>query len=90
MMITTVYTSKVTFVLSTTRRFAGLNLAQALINNNNIKKLFQVLLNCRPKFVRGHPQAIEHLVTLLQNNKLDGWQPTAVTTASEALYDFQA
>jgi phenylacetate-CoA ligase len=39
--------------------------------------------------VRGHPQAIQQLVTLLAKQGLDAWQPKAVTTASETLYPFQ-
>jgi phenylacetate-CoA ligase len=60
-----------------------------LIDDSNIRRYYEVLLRFRPRLVRGHPQAIEHLAELLRMHGLDGWRPAAVTTASETLYDFQ-
>jgi phenylacetate-CoA ligase len=60
-----------------------------LIDEDNVGRYYQVLLRYRPTLVRGHPQAIQQLVTLLAKQGLDAWQPKAVTTASETLYPFQ-
>lgn len=60
-----------------------------LINENNIIQYYKVLLKHKPRLVRGHPQAIQHLLSMIRKNGLEGWTPVAVTTTSETLYDFQ-
>ena len=67
----------------------GLEFSSDLIDESNIQKYYELLLRYKPNLLRGHPQAIDHLARLLQDNGLHDWRPKAVTTASEALYDFQ-
>jgi phenylacetate-CoA ligase len=67
----------------------GLEFNADSINESNVEAYYGVLLRYRPCLVRGHPQAIQYLAALLRSKALTGWRPTAVTTASEALYDFQ-
>lgn len=67
----------------------GLEFSSDIIDESNIHRYHEILMRYRPRLVRGHPQAIQHLAALLQQTGLDGWRPKAVTTASEALYDFQ-
>jgi phenylacetate-CoA ligase len=67
----------------------GLEFNADYIDKENIEDYYQVLLRYRPRLVRGHPQAIQYLANLLRERGLDGWRPTAVTTASETLYEFQ-
>jgi phenylacetate-CoA ligase len=67
----------------------GLEFNSDRIDDDNVEDYYQVLLRHRPRLVRGHPQAIQRLAMLLQDRGLDGWRPSAVTTASETLYDFQ-
>jgi phenylacetate-CoA ligase len=71
------------------QKVRGIEFSSDFINDDNIKNYYEILLRYRPRLVRGHPQAIEHLSSLLIKHELDGWQPKAITTASEALYDFQ-
>lgn len=67
----------------------GLEFNADYIDAANVEDYYQVLRRYRPRLVRGHAQAIQHLANLLVGRGLGGWRPTAVTTASEALYDFQ-
>ena len=67
----------------------GLEFSSDLIDERNVHQYFKVLERFKPSLVRGHPQSIQHLASLIQEKGLDGWRPRAVTTASEALYDFQ-
>jgi phenylacetate-CoA ligase len=67
----------------------GLEFSSDLIDASNIAGYHELLLRFRPRLIRGHPQSIQHLATLLDRGGLGGWQPRAITTASETLYDFQ-
>jgi phenylacetate-CoA ligase len=67
----------------------GLEFSSDYIDASNLPQYYEVLLQYRPVLVRGHPQAIQHLASLLRRHDMTGWRPKAVTTASEALYDFQ-
>jgi phenylacetate-CoA ligase len=67
----------------------GLEFSSDLIDERNVHQYYKVLERFKPRLVRGHPQSIQHLASLIQEKGLDGWSPIAVTTASEALYDFQ-
>lgn len=67
----------------------GLELSSDLISTRNIYQYYRLLKRFKPGLIRGHPQAIEHLATLILEHNLSGWQPKAITTASETLYDFQ-
>jgi phenylacetate-CoA ligase len=67
----------------------GLEFSSDLLNDQTIQPYYKILLKYRPKLVRGHPQSIVHLANLLEKHQLLGWKPDCVTTASEAVYDFQ-
>jgi phenylacetate-CoA ligase len=67
----------------------GLEFSSDYINESNLGDYCDILLRYRPRLVRGHPLAIQHLAGILRGTGFDGWRPSAVTTASEALYDFQ-
>ncbi len=67
----------------------GLEFSSDLINDQTIQPYYNVLLHYRPKLVRGHPQSILHLANLLEKHQLLDWKPACITTASEAVYDFQ-
>jgi phenylacetate-CoA ligase len=67
----------------------GLEFSSDHITAANLSDYYRVLLRYRPRLVRGHPQAIQHLANLLRGAGLGGWRPSAVTTASETLYEFQ-
>jgi phenylacetate-CoA ligase len=67
----------------------GLEFSSDYIDASNLAQYYAVLRRYRPMLVRGHPQAIQHLASLLRRQGLDGWRPKAVTTASETLYAFQ-
>lgn len=67
----------------------GLEFSSDHIDESNLAEYYSVLRHYQPRLVRGHPQAIQHLASLVRKSGLEGWQPTAVTTASETLYDFQ-
>lgn len=72
-----------------TRVIKGLEFSSDFIDSSNVRDYHELLLRFRPRLVRGHPQSIQHLATLLDRTGLGGWQPHAITTASETLYDFQ-
>ena len=67
----------------------GLELSSDYIDDASIEDHYEVLLRHRPRLVRGHPQAILQLALALERRRLGGWKPSAVTTASEAIYPFQ-
>lgn len=67
----------------------GLEFSSDYIDDASVRDYHALLLRHRPRLVRGHPQAILQLALSLERNGLGGWRPAAVTTASEALYDFQ-
>jgi len=67
----------------------GLEFSSDLIDESNVYQYYKVLLHFKPTLVRGHPQSIQHLASLLRDKGLNEWKPLAVTTASETLYDFQ-
>jgi phenylacetate-CoA ligase len=67
----------------------GLEFNSDYIDEENIGDYYQVLLRYRPRLVRGHPQSIQHLASLLKDKGFGDWRPTAVTSASETLYEFQ-
>lgn len=67
----------------------GIEFSSDLIDEGNVHQYYELLIRYRPCLVRGHPQSIQHLASLLKSKKLEGWRPKAVTTASEALYDYQ-
>ena len=67
----------------------GIELSSDYIDERNIHQYYEVLLRYTPRLVRGHPQAIQHLVSLLQEKHLDSWCPAVVTPTSETLYEFQ-
>lgn len=67
----------------------GLEFSSDLIDDSNIFKYYEILLRFKPRLVRGHPQSMQHLVSLLKKNHLTAWRPNAVTSTSETLHDFQ-
>jgi len=67
----------------------ALEFSSDLLDADNIQHYYAVLLRYKPRLVRGHPQAIQRLISLLHSAHLHGWRPHAVTPASETLYDFQ-
>ncbi len=67
----------------------GLELSSDLLDESNIQRYYELLLKYKPRMVRGHPQSIHHLITLLQKKELFDWKPKAVTPASETIYPFQ-
>lgn len=71
------------------RKVNGLEISSDMIDDSNVHKYYEVLMHYKPRLIRGHPQAIQHLANLIQKKDLDGWKPKVVTTASEALYVFQ-
>ena len=71
------------------RKVNGLEFSSDFMDDSNIARYHALLLRHQPRLVRGHPQSIQHLIDLLTRNGLSGWQPRAVTTASETLHDFQ-
>lgn len=71
------------------RKANFIELSSDLIHESNLDAYWRLLLRFRPKLVRGHPNSIQHLAGLLRQRGLTDWRPIAVTTASEALYDYQ-
>ena len=67
----------------------GLEFSSDYLDEGNVFEYYKVLLQYRPRLVRGHPQSIQHLASLLRDKGFDRWKPLAVTTASETLHDFQ-
>lgn len=67
----------------------GLEFSSDLMDDASFDEYAALLRRHRPRLVRGHPQAIQHLATLARRHGLDDWRPRAVTTASEALHAFQ-
>src|SRR5439155_9221324 len=67
----------------------GLEFSSDYIDAGNVGDYHEILLRYRPRLVRGHPLAIQHLADTLRAKRLGGTAPTAVTPASEALYEFQ-
>jgi len=67
----------------------ALEFSSDMIDESNVKKYYEVLEHYRPRLVRGHPQAIQHLAALLDRVGLRGWRPKVITPTSEALYEFQ-
>jgi phenylacetate-CoA ligase len=67
----------------------ALEFSSDLIDERNLAEYYKLLLHHHPRLVRGHPQAIQKLAMLLQEQKLTGWKPHVVTPTSETLYDFQ-
>jgi phenylacetate-CoA ligase len=67
----------------------GIELSSDFIDATNIDQYYELLLRFRPRLVRGHPQSIQHLATLLDRRGFHDWCPETITTSSEALYDFQ-
>jgi phenylacetate-CoA ligase len=67
----------------------GIEFSSDFIDAANIAEYYELLLRFRPRLVRGHPQSIQLLATLLDSRGFHDWRPDAITTASETLYDFQ-
>jgi phenylacetate-coenzyme A ligase PaaK-like adenylate-forming protein len=67
----------------------GIEMSSDLINDDNVRGYYEVLMRFQPGLIRGHPQAIDHLANLLTKYDLRRWKPKSITTASEMLYDFQ-
>ncbi len=67
----------------------GLEFSSDYLDDASVRDYHALLLKHRPRLVRGHPQAIVQLALMLERHGLGGWRPVAVTTASEALYEFQ-
>jgi phenylacetate-CoA ligase len=67
----------------------ALEVSSDFIDEGNIQRYYELLLRYKPRMVRGQPQAIQHLIDLLQSRDLTDWRPRAVTTKGEMLHDFQ-
>jgi phenylacetate-CoA ligase len=67
----------------------GLEFSSDLMRRETFASYAAVLRRHRPRLVRGHPQAIQHLASLARAAGFTEWRPHAVTTASEALYEWQ-